>query len=106
MISAESVTGSSGTLAVKLQIVTSVFIVIAVYVGYIVTANIFPTIIAGRTRTIALHRLVGASGADQRRAVAREGLAVGMVGSVFGTVIGTAVSVGLMGVSITTGLVP
>lgn len=106
VISADSVTGSSGAVSVMLQLVASVFIVIAVYVGAIVTANTFATIIAGRTRTIALYRLIGSSAADQRRAVAREGLVVGVVGSVLGAVIGTAVTVGLTSVSIATGLVP
>jgi putative ABC transport system permease protein len=103
VISANSVTGSSSTLVMMLQIVASVFIVIAVYVGSIVTANTFATIIAGRTRTIALYRLIGAIVADQRRSIAREGLAVGLVGSVLGAVIGTAVTVGFIGRSIVTG---
>lgn len=41
---------------IALVMVAAVFIVIAVYVGAIVTANTFATIIAGRTRTIALMR--------------------------------------------------
>jgi putative ABC transport system permease protein len=106
VISADSVTGSSRTVGVFLQIVASVFIVIAVYVGAIVTANTFATIIAGRTRTIALYRLIGSSAADQRRAVAREGLAVGAVGSVLGALIGTGITMGLIRVSVATGLVP
>jgi hypothetical protein len=79
VISANSVTGSSSTLVVMLQIVASVFIVIAVYVGSIVTANTFATIIAGRTRTIALYRLIGAIAADQRRSIAREGRRTGRI---------------------------
>jgi len=106
VISADSVTGSSGTVALLLGLVAAVFIVIAVYVGAIVTANTFATIIAGRTRTIALYRLIGSSAADQRRAVTREGLAVGAVGSVLGAVIGTGLTAGLIGVSVATGLVP
>ena len=106
VITADRVTGSSDIVALFLQIVASVFIVIAVYAGAIVTANTFATIIAGRTRTIALYRLIGSSAAAQRRAVTREGLAVGVVGSLFGAVIGTAVTVGLVAVSVVTGLVP
>lgn len=106
ILSADSVTGSSGTVAVLLQIVASVFIVIAVYVGSIVTANTFATIIAGRTRTIALYRLIGSSARDQRRAVAREGLAVGAVGSVIGAVIGTTVTVAFIGMAAATGIAP
>ena len=106
LISADSVTGSSDTVAVMLQIVASVFIAIAVYVGAIVTANTFATIIAGRTRTIALYRLIGSSAAAQRRAVAREGLAVGAVGSLLGALIGTGTTVALISVSVSTGLMP
>lgn len=106
VISADSVTGSSGTVSLMLQLVASVFIVIAVYVGAIVTANTFATIIAGRTRTIALYRLIGSSATDQRRAVAREGLAVGAIGSVLGAVIGTGLTVGFISMSVATGLVP
>jgi putative ABC transport system permease protein len=106
VISADDVTGSSPTVGVFLQIVASIFIVIAVYVGALVTANTFATIIAGRTRTIALYRLIGSSASDQRRAVAREGLAVGVVGSGLGALIGTAITVISISASIASGLVP
>jgi putative ABC transport system permease protein len=106
VISADDVTGSSPTVGVFLQIVASIFIVIAVYVGALVTANTFATIIAGRTRTIALYRLIGSSASDQRRAVAREGLAVGVVGSGLGALIGTAITVISISASIVSGLVP
>ena len=106
VISADRITGSRDIVAVFLQIVAAVFIVIAVYVGAVVTANTFATIIAGRTRTIALYRLIGSSASNQRRAVSREGLAVGVVGSVFGAVIGTAITIGLISVSVMIGLLP
>jgi putative ABC transport system permease protein len=106
VISADDVTGSSPTVGVFLQIVASVFIVIAVYVGALVTANTFATIIAGRTRSIALYRLIGSSASDQRRAVAREGLAVGVVGSGLGALIGTAITVMSISASMASGLVP
>ncbi|MES2171701.1 MAG: ABC transporter permease, partial [Actinomycetota bacterium] len=70
IIRENDVTGSSGTVRVILAVVAWVFIAIAVYVGTIVTANTFATIIAGRRRTIALLRLIGSSAADQRKAVA------------------------------------
>ena len=106
VISADDVTGSSPTVGIFLQIVASVFIVIAVYVGALVTANTFATIIAGRTRTIALYRLIGSSASDQRRAVARQGLAVGVVGSGLGALIGTAITVMSISASMASGLVP
>ncbi|MBL3686261.1 ABC transporter permease [Leucobacter zeae] len=74
----------SGTFKLTLLVVSFVFIVIALYVGAIVTANTFATIIAGRTRTIALLRLVGATSAGVRRRVAAEGLVMGALGAVIG----------------------
>jgi putative ABC transport system permease protein len=67
MIGADDTTGSSGLVQAMLTIVALVFIIIATYVGAVVTANTFSTIIAGRTRTIALLRLIGASAESQRR---------------------------------------
>jgi putative ABC transport system permease protein len=96
LIGADPVTGESTTVAVLLGVVAWVFITIAIYVSAVVTANTFATIIAGRTRTIALLRLIGASAADQRRAVAREGFIVGGVGAIAGTLLGTGIVAGMM----------
>lgn len=74
----------SGTMRMMLFIVATVFILIALYVGSIVTANTFSTIIAGRARTIALLRLVGASSRRVRSRVAFEGLMVGLIGAAIG----------------------
>ncbi|MCS5718148.1 ABC transporter permease [Herbiconiux sp. CPCC 205763] len=106
MISSARGLSESGMVAFLLALVGSVFIVIAVYVGAIVTANTFATIIAGRTRTIALMRLIGATASSQRRAVAREGLLVGVAGSVFGLVIGTAATFGLVRAAVAMDFVP
>jgi putative ABC transport system permease protein len=106
IVANDAVTGDSGTVAVFLGIVASVFIVIAMYVGAIVTANTFSTIIAGRTRTIALLRLIGSSARDQRRAVAREGLAVGVAGAVLGAIAGTVVTVATVAIALATDVMP
>lgn len=95
-ISADDVTGSSATVALMLTIVAGVFIAIATYVGAIVTANTFATIIAGRTRTIALRRLIGSTAAAERRRVASEGLIVGLIGAAIGAVAGTAFAAALV----------
>lgn len=101
VIMADRVTGQSDTVAFLIGFVAYVFIAIAIYVGAVVTANTFATIIAGRTRTIALLRLIGSSAAAQRRAVAREGLMVGVVGSLVGAVVGSIVTtVALEGITI------
>jgi putative ABC transport system permease protein len=105
-IQGDDVTGSSHTVGIMLGIVATVFIVIAVYVGAIVTANTFATIVAGRARTIALLRLIGSTASAQRRTVAREGLVVGVLGALGGAVVGTALAVAVMRVAITAGVVP
>ena len=106
IVAADDVTGQSGTVAVFLGLVALVFIAIAVYVGAVVTANTFSTIIAGRTRTIALLRLIGSSARTQRRAVAREGLAVGIAGAVLGTLVGTGLTVATVTVGVAAGFMP
>ena len=86
----------SGTFKVVLMMVALIFILIALYVGAIVTANTFSTIIAGRTRTIALYRLVGATSNRVRARVAGEGLVTGAVGAVIGFVLAELVIVALV----------
>ncbi|MBK0419693.1 FtsX-like permease family protein [Leucobacter sp. CSA1] len=78
---------SQGTFYLVLMMVALIFILIALYVGAIVTANTFATIIAGRTRTIALLRLVGATSNRVRAGVAGEGLVMGAIGAVIGLVL-------------------
>lgn len=92
VLRADPFIGDSGTLAVVLGIMSVLLIGVAVYVAAIVTANTFATVIAGRTRRIALLRLIGASARSQRAEVARQGLAVGIVGALLGLVGGTLVS--------------
>ena len=105
-VTSNDVMGSSPAVALMLQVIALVFIVIATYVGAVVTANTFSTIIAGRTRTIALMRLVGATAASQRRAVASEGLMVGIIGTIIGTVVGSLVTFGLVAVGIALDFIP
>jgi putative ABC transport system permease protein len=100
--------GAGGDAAVQaaLKIVAFVFIAIALYTASVVTSNTFATIIAGRTRTIALLRLIGATARSQRRAVAREGLIVGLLGSVLGLAIGVAMNGIVLAVSVGSGFIP
>jgi len=106
VIRADPVTGASGTVALMLILVAWVFIAIAIYVGSIVTVNTFATIVAGRARMIALLRLIGSSARRQRRAVAREGLVVGVIGSVAGAAVGTGLAVALERVAVWVGWLP
>jgi putative ABC transport system permease protein len=79
--------GAHGSAQFALALVAGVFFVIAVFVGAIVTTNTFATVIAGRTRTIALMRLLGATARAQRRSVAGEGFTVGVIGAASGGVV-------------------
>lgn len=88
-----AISEDSETFRTMLLSVSSVFILIALYVGAIVTANTFATIIAGRTRTIALLRLVGATSATVRNKVALEGLLMGFIGAAIGFALATALAV-------------
>lgn len=74
----------SASFQLMLLMISTIFILLAFYVGAIVTANTFSTVIAGRTRTIALLRLVGATSRGVRARVAAEGLVVGLIGSLIG----------------------
>lgn len=105
-IAADDVTGSSGTVALMLGIVAWVFIVIAVYVSAIVTANTVATVVAGRTRLIALLRLIGSSARAERARIAREGLAVGFAGATIGIVLGTLAAFGLERYAVAAKLMP
>lgn len=105
-IAADDVTGESATVALMLGIVATVFVVIAVYVSAIVTANTVATVVAGRTRLIALLRLIGSSARAQRAQIAKEGLLVGFVGALVGIAAGTGVAIALDRIAVTTDLMP
>ncbi|MGH3705248.1 MAG: ABC transporter permease [Agromyces sp.] len=105
-IAADDVTGQSSTVALMLGIVAVVFIVIAVYVSAIVTANTVSTVVAGRTRLIALLRLIGSSARAQRAQIAREGLLIGVLGAAIGVLAGTAIAFGIEQVAVANELMP
>jgi len=105
-ILADDVTGSSGTVVIMLILAAAVFVSLAVYVGAIVTANTFATIVAGRTRTIALLRLIGSTARSQRRAVAKEGVVVGLLGGGAGLLVGLLATFALVRIGVATGVLP
>ncbi|MDQ0644479.1 ABC transporter permease [Microbacterium murale] len=92
MLRADPYIGDSGTLAVVVAMLSVLLIGVALYVAAIVTANTFSTVIAGRTRHIALVRLIGGSARSQRAEVARQGLIVGALGTIIGLVAGLLVA--------------
>lgn len=95
--------GADAIAAVRavLDVVGYLFLGIALYTSAVVTANTCSTVIAGRTRVIALQRLIGASGATLRGAISRTGLLVGAVGAVAGTLV--AVGLGAVAVAVLRG---
>ena len=103
---ADPVAGDSATVGQMLGVVAVVVIGIALYVGAVVTANTFATIVAGRTSTIALMRLLGSSSRQQRRAVAGEGLVVGLVGAALGALLGSVLVVVAVAVLVGRGTLP
>lgn len=95
-----------GAVRAALSVVAWVFLAIALYTAAVVTSNTFSVIIAGRTKTIALLRLLGASARSQRAAVAREGLLVGIAGGLLGLAIGVLLNAAFVGIAIHTSFVP
>jgi putative ABC transport system permease protein len=88
VLQADPFIGNSGTLAFVVALLSVLLTVVAMYVAAIVTANTFSTIIAGRTRQIALMRLIGATARSQRAEVGKQGLVVGLLGAVVGVLAG------------------
>jgi putative ABC transport system permease protein len=72
-----------------LQVVSTVFILIAVYVAAVVIVNAVDTVLAGRVTQIALLRLLGARASSLRRTVMRGVALVGTFGAVVGAAVGT-----------------
>jgi putative ABC transport system permease protein len=92
MLRANPYIGESKTLAFVLGFMTFLLVGVAIYVAGIVTANTFSTVVVGRTRRIALLRLVGATARSQRAEVANQGLVVGAIGAVLGLALGLVVA--------------
>ncbi len=83
---------SGGSVGVLLGAVSTVFILIALYVSVIVIANCVDTVIAGRLRHIALLRLLGARGAYLRRSVTRATARAGLLGGLVGAAVGVVLA--------------
>jgi len=92
VLQADPFIGDSDTLAFIVGLLSILLTAVAMYVAAIVTANTFSTIIAGRTRQIALLRLIGATSRSQRAEVGRQGLVVGVIGALLGVAAGLGIS--------------
>lgn len=88
--------GGGETLTIIVGILSVLLVGVAVYVAAIVTANTFATIVAGRTRRIALMRLIGATARSQRVRIATQGLVVGAIGALTGVIGGTLAAAALV----------
>ncbi|GAB3617020.1 hypothetical protein GCM10027416_15770 [Okibacterium endophyticum] len=93
-------------VGIALTLVSVVFFAIAVFVGAIVTANTVGTVIAGRTREIALMRLIGATARRLRVTVGAEGLVVGFIGALIGGVAGVALTTAAVAIGVASGAIP
>ncbi|MDR1633425.1 MAG: ABC transporter permease [Bifidobacteriaceae bacterium] len=70
------------------KIVAIIFGLVALLTGAMVIANTFQVMIAGRTRTLALLRAVGATRRQVRRSVLLEALMIGLIASAAGVAAG------------------
>ncbi|MFT4085959.1 MAG: FtsX-like permease family protein [Gordonia sp. (in: high G+C Gram-positive bacteria)] len=82
---------NGGAAGVVLDVVSSVFIGIALFVSAIVIANGVDTVVAGRTRQLTLLRLIGASGKQLRASMIRAVARVAAVGAGVGLLVGVAI---------------
>lgn len=95
VLSLQSVVGGftqHGFVRALLDVLGLLFFFVAIFVACIVTANTFGIIMAGRSKHIALLRLLGASARTLRGAIVIEGIVVGFVGALAGVVIGLVVT--------------
>lgn len=97
---------SAGMISAAALFVAWVFIGIGSYTAAVVTANAFATLVAGRVRTIALLRLLGARASRLRRDLAREGLAAGAAGSMVGLAIALIGYRAAVGAAVAAGALP
>ena len=102
-LAAEDGGGAAGIL---LAVVSSVFILIAVYVSAVVIVNAVDTVVAGRLRQVALLRLLGARAAALRASVMRASGAVGTVGAAAGAALGVAATDAFQVVLVARGTLP
>ncbi|TYB41632.1 FtsX-like permease family protein [Actinomadura chibensis] len=69
-----------------------VFALISIFVGAFIIFNTFSMLVAQRTRELALLRAIGAARGQVTRAVIGEAVAVGVIGSTFGLVVGAGLA--------------
>ncbi|HET9250400.1 MAG TPA: FtsX-like permease family protein, partial [Actinomycetota bacterium] len=80
-----------------------VFAFVALFVGAFIIFNTFAIIVAQRTRELALFRALGASGRQVMMSVMVEALAIGLVSSALGVLLGIGIAILLKGALNATG---
>lgn len=95
-----------GALGFFLDAVSSVFVLISLYVATVVIVNCVSTVLAGRQRQLALLRLLGATGRDLRRTVRGGTARAGAAGAAIGLLVGTALADLTRVVLVATGRMP
>lgn len=81
-----------------LKIGLQIFAGIALFVGGFVIVNTFTVIVAQRLRELAVLAAIGATPRQIKRSLRYEGLAIGVIGSALGVVVGLGLAFALMGV--------
>jgi putative ABC transport system permease protein len=97
---AEQAQANSDDLKKNLSFITVALLIfagIALFVGAFIIFNTFATLVAQRTRELALLRALGASGAQVRRSVLLEATVFGSIASLVGLGFGYLMAIGLHG---------
>jgi putative ABC transport system permease protein len=97
---------SGSGVAVVLGVVSTVFVLIAVYVSAVVITNGVDTVLAGRLAQIALLRLLGARGRSLRSAVVRTTTLTGTAGALAGVLAGSLAADVFLAVLVARGTMP
>ena len=84
----EEAAGAAAGLANALGVGLAIFAYVALFICIFIVYNTFTTVVAQRTRELALLRALGASAKQVRRAVLLEALVVGVVASLSGLLAG------------------
>jgi putative ABC transport system permease protein len=85
---------ASGTIGTLIERGLQAFALLALLVGGFVIYNTFSVIVAQRLRELAVLAAIGATGKQLKRSLRREGLVIGLLGSVLGVVAGGLLTTG------------
>ncbi|WP_439563910.1 FtsX-like permease family protein [Microcella sp.] len=95
--------GQGETATVVLGVLGLSFLVVALIVATVVVTNAFALVTASRIREIALRRLLGASAAQERRRIARDGLRLSLGATALGAALAAGAALGVLALASPTG---